>query len=875
MISAALLFAAIITQQNDLYTTTADYATFSSNSTGIASRWIPYGTYTDGTGGTEYLRVTSNLIGVVASVFDGYEERSYLPGEYLPEDLGNMRYIYYPPPQRSGYFRDGGEYLQTTNNTRRILDFYGATSYIYYFKEGTNYSYNVGSGSDAIEARLAQTIESGGEFYNGGLASYYGGRKLDALVEESGDTAPPISTTWGKDVPFKVADIERWAQCWPTYSALTNDVHFFSAVSGKVQRCDRPFIDWGDPNHLVEVWGQDVNEAVTDVATNTLPIPLPFNMEDVLSVDTGWKYEVPPVETGSYWTVSGPLGNFRLAQFYKLSEYDYAWDNWEEPYPTNYYVEITYYEEPGYSNYDLLIYGASSYELIFVGHSSGDEDSDVLYFDGYHAQRTRLFANRDDYKHWRNDTTRLDWKRLGITCQLERQMETTYRARDDEDYLPFQRTRAARDHVYTGSIVVPMLDPEGGIIATTNFNTRSVTFSLSTQVVEVASTNFGWCFPTARLVGSYELGQLSGHTQAGQPVYADVDLIVDLFEREAARVSTAASVAKGTLILEIGGSFAADNLNGFEWHWSNDWCEFYPEDAPDDWQDVSSYATGEEYFPATANFHSNITCNLVMSIGKRATTLQTDGDDMANTVTNLIHYPGTNVWARLWVAEQDRPALEVMLDAEGNEFDGYASAEDDSSMDWDDIKWATNRTRRAFRMSPVAAPRSTVSASDYNRWQQLNSLDQAVKSRFATIAGMGIDAAARNLVSFAAGEEQALKNQLQRQDLQLVVGLHPVHSGDLALVVVAGVSIDENGLPVGTSIYEAHWWWYAEGGDNEGDWNYEDVSADWHIGNYGFSMSSVNITNQVIDVRPVRVDGHQDQMVKTLWRFKNLRDPNL
>ena len=867
--SAALLLAAIITQQNDLYTTTADYATFSSNSTGIASRWIPYGTYTDGEGGTEYLRVTSNLIGVVASVFDGYEERSYLPGEYLPEDLGNMRYIYYPPPQRSGYFRDGGEYLQTTNNTRRILDFYGATSYIYYFKEGTNYSYNVGSGSDAVEARLAQTIESWDEFYNGGLASYYGGRKLDSLVEESGDTAPPISTTWGTDIPFKVADIERWAQCWPTYSALTNDVHFFPAVSGKVQRCDRPFIDWGDPNHLVEVWGQDVNEGVTDVATNTLPIPLPFNMEDVLSVDTGWKYEVPPVETSSWWTVSGPLGNFRL-NFWGWSM-GLAWDNWYEPYPTNYYVEINFYE----GLYSLFIFDAPTGEQLYQGSVNGDEDDDTIYFSGYSANRTRLYADRDDYKHWRNDTTRLDWKRLGITCQLERQMETTYRARDDEDYLPFQRTRAARDHVYTGSIVVPMLDPEGGIIATTNFNTRSVTFSLSTQVVEVASTNFGWCFPTARLVGSYELGQLSGHTQAGQPVYADVDLIVDLFEREAARVSTAAGVAKGTLILEIGGSFAPDNLNGFEWHWSNDWCEFYPEDAPDDWQDVSSYATGEEYFPATANFHSNITCNLVMSIGKRAITLQTDGDDMANTVTNLIHYPGTNVWARLWVAEQDRPALEVMLDAEGNEFDGYASAEDDSSMDWDDIKWATNRTRRAFRMSPVAAPRSTVSASDYNRWQQLNSLDQAVKSRFATIAGMGIDAAARNLVSFAAGEEQALKNQLQRQDLQLVVGLHPVHSGDLALVVVAGVSIDENGLPTGTSIYQATWWWHAEGGDNEGDWNSDDVSADWHIGNYGFSMSSVNITNQVIDVKPVRVDGHQDQMVKTLWRFKNLRDPNL
>jgi hypothetical protein len=596
-------------------------------------------------------------------------------------------------------------------------------------------------------------------------------------------------------------------------------------------------------------------------------------MEDILSVDTGWKYEVPPVETDSWWTVSGPLGNFHVGRYEEFTD-KIEWDNWVSPYPTNYYVAVQYSRLDDRWMFSISL-AQEPYSLLFQQTASGDENSDDLYFGGYHAKRTRLIADKDDYAHWRNMTTRLDWKRLGIICQLERQMETTYRARDDEDYLPFQRTRAARDHVYTGSITVPILDLEGGIIATTNFNTQSVTFSLSTQVVEVASTNFSWCFPTARLVRSYELGQLSGHALAGQPVYADVDLIEDLFEREAARVSTAAGVANGTLILEISGSFAVDNLNGFKWHWSNDWSEFHPEDAPGDWQDVSSHATGEEYFPATANFPPNITCDLVMSIGKRASTLQTVDNDVANTVTNLVHYPGTNVWAKSWVAEQDRPALEVMLDVKGDEFYSYASAEDDSSMNWDDVKWASNRTHRAFRMSPVAAPRSTVSASDYNRWQQLNSLDQSVKSRFATIAGMGIDTAAQNLVNFAAGEEQALKNQLQRQDLQLVVGLQPVHLGDLALVVVAGVSIDENGLPAGTSIYEARWWWYAEVGDYEDNWNYEDVSADWHIGNYGFSMSSVNITNQVIDVKPVRVDGHQNQMIKTLWKFKNLRDPNL
>lgn len=873
MISAALIFAAIITEQNDLYTTTADYATFGSNSTGIASHWIPYGTYTDGIGGSEYLRVTSNLIGVVASVFDGYEERENLLNWYLPEDFGNMRYIYYPPPTRSGYFRDSGEYLRTTNNSRRIFDAFGATSYIYYSKEGTNYSYGVIDHSDTLEVKLAKTIESWDEFYNGGLAADYGGRNLDALVDRVGETAPPISTTWGTDIPFKIADIERWALCWPTYSALTNDLHFFPAVSGKVQRCNRPFIDWVNPTHLVGVWGRDMNEAVTDVATNTLPIPLPFNMEDVLSADTGWKYEVPPVETSSWWTVTGPLGNFHVGRFEEFTD-KIEWDNWESPYPTNYYVVVGFsrWSDEWYCNISLA---QEPYSLLFHQTTSGNKDSDDLYFSGYHAQRTRLIADADDYAHWRNMTTRLDWKRLGIICQLERQMETTYRARDDEDYLPFQRTRAARDHVYTGSIDVPILDLQGGVIATTNFNTLAVTFSLSTQDVEVVSTNFSWCFPTARLVSSYELGQLSGHALASQPVYADVDLIEDLFEREAARVSTASGVANGTLIIEISGSFNADNLNGFEWHWINDWSEFYPEDAPSDWQDVSSSASGEEFFPATANFPPNITCDLVMSIGKRATTLQTVGNDVANTITNLVHYPGTNIWAKSWVAEQYRPALEVMLDAKGDEFYDYVSAEDDSSMGWDDIKWATNRTHRAFRISPVAAPRSTLATSDYNRWQQLNSLDQAVKSRFATIAGMGIDTAAQDLVNFAAGEEEALKNQLQRQDLQLVVGLQPVHEGDLALVVVAGVTIDENGLPTGTSIYNAYWFWRAEVGDYEDNWKNEDVSADWLIGNYGFSLSSVNITNQVIDVKPVRVDGHQNQMIKTLWRFKNLRDPNL
>ena len=68
--------------------------------------------------------------------------------------------------------------------------------------------------------------------------------------------------------------------------------------------------------------------------------------------------------------------------------------------------------------------------------------------------------------------------------------------------------------------------------------------------------------------------------------------------------------------------------------------------------------------------------------------------------------------------------------------------------------------------------------------------------------------------------------------------------------------------------------------DESGEYQYHDLTYDaegdaYLFGHLAFESGNVSITNQVISVKPVRVDGHQDQMVKTLWRFKNLRDPNL
>ena len=864
MIFAVLLFAAITTEQNDLFTTTADYATFSTNSGGIASQWIPYGTYTDGSGSTEYLRVTSNLIGVVASVFDGCEERDNLPGDYLPEDLGFLRYIYYPTPQLTNTLTDTGEYLRITNNTLRILDAIDSNSYIYYSKSGSNYTYSVGR-TEPIETKLARSDSYQGEYHhNSGLSARFGGRRLDYLVGELGGISPPIGTSWSADLPFQVGDIDSWALTWPAYSALTNDIHFYHIPATTTwHRCERPFMDWTDPAHLVELWGSDVNVAAEDVVTNTLPICLPITLEDVLKVDPGWKYEVPPRLTNDYWTIDG----------HRLSR-DHISGNWDD-LPNADSAVWSYYYSDGTNeviyiltaSYDVSwtyeTYDFNTGESVTLNGTKISETS--VSFQGHVATKTEFYSNQDDFEHWRNGTKRLDWKRLGILCQLERQMETTYLARDDEDYLPFIRTTSSRDHLYTGSAEVSFLDGYGDLVATTNIDLSAVQWSLTSQIVQTVSATNGWCFPTARLEGTYEVGIVSSSgATGGSRLYADPSTFDNAMRTVANNIVSLHGLSDGTLDVEISGELAANGLNGFSWTWTVDYVYFH--DAGGDMHDYQSYTSYTESFagnpPTTAAF------NLIMDVGKRAATMQTDGEAQTTTITNFVHYPITNIWNRTWVSEQDRPSLDVMLDAKGYEFENYAAAYGDSPMPWDEIKDWTNKVRRVFRMSPFSASKGNLEQSDINRWQMLSKLDEEVKDRFEELAGMAVGNAAQNLAQFVAGEEAALKAQLSAQPLLASLTLG---AGGSVLVMNESFVVDQTGQVNDGTINSVFW-------VNDTPPYYADVAHDsngYWIGTWDFSSNFATLTNAVFDAKPVRVDGHQDQIIKTLWKFKNLRDPTL
>lgn len=381
-LSAALALAAIITERNDVYDGASCYTTpaytfiGTSSRPGIDSCWIPYGTYTDGVGGTEYTRVTSNLMGVVASALGGLSERE--------KSIFGDSYTYMLRPlgiPDGWYLYDHGEFWESvTNRSLRIGDQLnrGIMRRTAPFSVDHIVFYRVME--DCLEPRLGE------------VAKQYGSRRLDDLT---GNVEPPISSEWSTKIPWSASDVDVWRNVYPRYCLCTNDIHFLPDAEhywwDRMMPC--PFGMGG----FEDIWGHDAYDAYTELY-NACTNPLPITIEDVLSADTGWK--------------------------------------------------------------------------------------------------------DDDYTHWRNGTTRLDWKRLGIICQLERQMETTYKSFSGTDELPYYNISADHSILYRSDVAVPLPIParNGQTETVRGVFSNAIWVEDKDQEVYHSKTNdLGWCRPTCRV----------------------------------------------------------------------------------------------------------------------------------------------------------------------------------------------------------------------------------------------------------------------------------------------------------------------------------------------------------------------------------------
>lgn len=830
-LAAALpLHAAIITERNDVFSSFPESAIFRGTSAapGIVSQWIPYGTYTGGNGGTEYLRVTSNLVGVVASVFDGYWER-YNIGVNSSTNIRDYAY---------------GELW--TNDTRRILDYINATRSPLVYGDWQGVRTN-DYARESIEERLCPT--------SGLFAVAFGSRTLDALAV---NVDPPISTSWSAAIPFSASDADDWATVWPTYYAVTNDTHFLT---------DPHRTPWR--NHvssflyLGNFAGQDYSDACDELLAALEDKFVPVTIPQVLAYDTGLKYPNGS-PTNDYWIswdvrLDGNIdqGWSYFGESFGYDGMQYCIDYWgdDDPYwhlrVIDEYGEVT--GSPGYYLVDALEQG----------------DRNFSSFDGNETRRIRLYDETDDFSHWRNMTTRLDWKRLGLICQLERQMETTYYPRGS-DQLPLVAEYAEAGNTYTGTLHVAYTiaqdpDPDtGDWPATWDGSLSDVSWNQEGSSIEVSTNLLGMSFPLAAAGHP----SLTAGTTDTSVILGYFDISVADLENACANYFTTApselgdgnyffsvygifSIGRTSATLVISGGYIMDSDGDYHQEYHSDTFGYWP------------IENGEADF------------NLRLGESKSAHASYTLSDALSAR-SNLVESITRNdifFWDNGWIAERTLPTFEAMISATNCQ-DLVDVPFDEGSpvaMDWDDLA-PSNGPQRVFRLSPEPTTADSRIAIMNSRVAILQGLDREVKSRFASLAGQRVTTIASASANLTPSESAELRAEIgaKHPPIHLVAstfqGAQDYYGYDdkIAYIVIDGLLDITSGTAEAATI----------------DYVYDQanvpiVNNAYRFGNWGLTIAEAKAGMSATNCPPVRVDGHQSQALKTLWRFKNLRDPNL
>ena len=241
--AAFLSHGQLVTVSNTVCTLPPRWATVRGTSAapGLTSAWIPYGTYIQGVGGTEYLRYTTNYVAAIASAIDGYWERKYVDEERL---LG-------------GY--DNG--VEVLTNTTRIVDYFGPCS-------------------NPERPGLSMAIRYPT------LWLRYGSERLSEMV---GETMPPITMSWGNKHPFindSPVTLAAWNTAVPLYGSCKGDSLFTQRA--EVGGTDREWLQTVISGRATSCWGGDIVSEGGDLVDALIRTNTPVRAVDVVGSDVGW-----------------------------------------------------------------------------------------------------------------------------------------------------------------------------------------------------------------------------------------------------------------------------------------------------------------------------------------------------------------------------------------------------------------------------------------------------------------------------------------------------------------------------------------------------------------------------------------------------------
>lgn len=800
----------------------------------LTGRDIPYGGFTRGVcvESNATLRVTDRLMGVVASVWDGYDERSLIPYGYHPGDYN--------------YYKTIGSY---TNNTTRILDVINDGRYYEVYKTTGKLVSPDFFWENPIEEALAAGNHQG-------LAARYGSRYLDALC---GYAIPPISTNWQQVLPFRRADADTWRFVYPTYEALQYDAHFYPTNEVSYSSYERDHLNgWMSQAYwfqaIVNDKTNDYEYAALDLLDALSDLPLTNVLEDVLKIDPGWNYE-PRRLTNDYWTIDG----VRLSRTTHSGEWDdlehASYADWSGSSPSGNWLAV------GWEMGGLWTFNEQSNGTTIVSStiSAGPESQILDFGNGHIATKTEFYAESDDFTHWRNMTRRLDYKRLGIICQLERHMEHTYDARQREDEpLPLIGLSSTHRMAWTAvptnlAFSVSNDTVYGGFSAEllSDLYSRDVTWTLVTNDFSAATNSYGNCYPTARAPRP-SLSGLIHSDGCYVPLYVTDSQIRDAISRALPFAPSPAPylVEIEPIYYPAGAPYASAQLM---WQITAiNHLTRYETVATWDFEDGVYYAATSAGDPLLREYLQN------------ASVCYTPRDTGSNVTANLSWespvWPLRSIWNGGWVKASEVPTLEALI-ASSNCPPQYADSTTTTPMPWSELD-ETNATYRAFRLAPSNRC-ETRSNLERERVGSIDLLNLEVADKFQKLCGALPESYISTYGHLDGDGEAALQRTLRPMQGHANLGI--VYGEGSTFYVEADDTL------VISRVYNVRYD-PTSGGEVTNAVPY-DPGLGYMAGYMQFEFEYA--TNALSGPSPaVRVDGHQNQMAKKIWKFRNLGEPD-
>ena len=231
----------------------------------------------------------------------------------------------------------------------------------------------------------------------------------------------------------------------------------------------------------------------------------------------------------------------------------------------------------------------------------------------------------------------------------------------------------------------------------------------------------------------------------------------------------------------------------------------------------------------------------------------------------------SNLESRLWrngyIKSITLPTIELRL-AQSND---YWAAQKDAEpvMPWHGRIGETNENARAFRYQCEVKDSVGLDNSRGDRLLALRDLDKEVKKHFKTMAGREITTGLGARAQFIAAEIAAFNAAIANANAGVSI-IKNLYAEDVPTWIDAEYDFS-NGWHEGD---RAGFNYVTDQGTNHWTITYSPSSMTAHAyGNWYVNVSAT--ANPAYTNSGIRVDGHQNQMMKTLWKFKNLRDPNL